>query len=94
MMIARIVRNLKIKNKLLFIFDKYKEQFSKTDLPYFINDGIELVEYGEYAIALENFCSNLYEFNIKIFQEDLEIIKECATLMKLKEETWNFIETI
>lgn len=82
----------KIKNGLSFLFDKYEEQFSKTDYPYFINDERELLEYDEYAIALENFCSNLDEFDIRISQDDLEIIKECANLMQLPDKIYDYLK--
>ena len=73
-----------IENRLKQLLPKYRETIPAGQ----IEDMIELVSAGEPGIALENFCTQLYEYSIKVDDEDLNTIILLGKAMKIDPEHW------
>jgi hypothetical protein len=52
------------------------------------------VSYGEYGIAIENLCDNLFELNARLSSDQLEEFARLAAEMGLREDRWAFIRTL
>ena len=85
------------KKKVLAFTNEMKllqKEINNSRLEKFIEDTEELIQHNEYGIALENLISNLYEFEIEINQNQLEIVKEALLEMKMNWDDWKFIEEL
>ncbi len=82
------VCNEEMKTKL----NKLLEQVSYGLIDTDIQNINELLDYGEFGIALELICSQLYEHNSHITDIVLKDIIELAESMKMKASTWDFLE--
>jgi hypothetical protein len=59
-----------------------------------IEQAIDLVDHGEYAIALEDLAENLFEHAIALCAEDLERFGKLARELRLREGRWSFIRQL
>ncbi|MGO6693842.1 MafI family immunity protein [Rhizobium johnstonii] len=57
----------------------------------YIGEYISLAEHNECAVALENLCTQLYEYDVVPVPEELTAILELANTMNLKGDTWDFL---
>ena len=48
------------------------------------------VGYGEYGLALENLCEQLFEFDARLTSSDVSSIDALAVAMNLPVERWQF----
>jgi hypothetical protein len=53
-----------------------------------ITDIEELVNVGEWSLALDTLCENLHEANLSITQESYELIQKLASTMSMEDVTW------
>jgi hypothetical protein len=53
----------------------------------------ELIAAGEWGVALENLCQQLYEHDILVDAATLERIRNLAQHMHLPPKTWQFLAT-
>lgn len=60
----------------------------------FIKDTIELVEYNEFGVGLENLLHNLYDFEIRLNSKEINLAKEAIQEMSWEWDQWNFIEEL
>lgn len=51
----------------------------------------ELVDAGEYGVALDLLCNQLYEYDMTIDQQIFDSISHSATLMNMPAEEYDFI---
>lgn len=52
----------------------------------------DLIEHGEMGVALENLCQYLYEYDVALRLEDLEVIRAITDAMKMPRSTWEVLE--
>lgn len=49
---------------------------------------VEVIAAGEYGVALENLCSNLFEFDVVISKDIFAEIVSIGRSMNLSQNTW------
>ncbi len=52
----------------------------------------ELVSVGEYAVAFENLCTQLYEYDVLVDVNVKERLEEIGTEMSLDRSLWEDLE--
>lgn len=57
----------------------------------FVTEYISLAEHNECSVALENLCTQLYEFDILLETQELNEIESIGLLLGLGKETWEFL---
>ncbi|MGR9175913.1 MafI family immunity protein [Rhizobium leguminosarum] len=57
----------------------------------YVQDYISLAEHNECAVALENLCTQLCEYDIIPTEEELKAIQYLSKFMNLEETTWSFL---
>ncbi|AHG49779.1 hypothetical protein RLEG12_02545 (plasmid) [Rhizobium leguminosarum bv. trifolii CB782] len=57
----------------------------------YIREYISLAEHNECAVALENLCVQLYEYDVVPTPEELVTIQQLVREMNLEENTWKLI---
>lgn len=65
---------------------------SSFDTP--IGDSLDLAASGEPRVALENFLSNLYEFDVAISAQEYDTLAALARRLQVPEAQWTFIEEL
>jgi hypothetical protein len=76
--------------------DKLNEALSHFDdlLPQDRLESVRvMVNVGEEALALETFCSNLYEFDISVPARAYELIDEAGRMMRMDESKWRMLQS-
>lgn len=53
----------------------------------------ELVQVGEFAIALENLCSQLYEFDVALPDDTVAAIAALGTSVGVEDRYWKMLRT-
>ena len=53
----------------------------------------EMVKAGEYGIALEDFLVQMYEYDLKIFSSDLDIVRKLCENMGIDSNLWLVLST-
>ena len=48
------------------------------------------MDHGEYGVVLEDLCVQLYEYGIKVSDEDFERIKEAAKIIGINKDAYDF----
>jgi hypothetical protein len=71
-----------------------QQQLKVENLEKFIKDSEDLIENNEFGIALENLLTNLYEFEFRLNQKQINIAKEAIKKMNWKWEDWKFIQEL
>jgi hypothetical protein len=56
-----------------------------------IDDTESLARAGEWGIAIENLCEQLYDAEVNVPADIVEEIRELATAMRLKERYWRML---
>jgi hypothetical protein len=51
----------------------------------------DLIVHGEWGIALENLCQQLYEYDVAVPPNSLTEIKKLTEQMQLPSKTWSFL---
>lgn len=75
----------------LNLFRNYKDEFAGVGRCDFVIYLEELVEAGEYGIALEDFLVQMYEYDIKISSNDLTIIKNLCESVNIGSDLWSVL---
>lgn len=57
----------------------------------YIREYISLAEHSECAVALENLCTQLYEYDVVPTLGELTAIQELSDALHLGKETWDFL---
>ncbi len=79
-----IMNTEQMETKLLTIIDGFSGQIPSEQL----QDMQELVKSGERGIALENLCTQLYEYDIAVARDALAQIREIGQEMKIAPKLW------
>lgn len=53
----------------------------------------ELVQVGEFAVALENLCSQLYEFDVAVGDDTVAAITAVGTSVGVEDRYWKVLRT-
>lgn len=56
-----------------------------------IREYISLAEHNECAVALENLCTQLYEYDVVPTLGELTAVQELSDTLRLGKETWDFL---
>lgn len=78
------------------IIGKVNEILSLLDgiLPHNQIESLQVdVNAGEWALALEILCSNLYEYDIPIPARVYELINEAGKMMRMDESKWQMLQS-
>jgi hypothetical protein len=82
-------------NDLIFLnlFRSYTDKFAKAGRHDFMVYLEEMVKAGEYGIALEDFLVQMYEYDLKIFSSDLDIVRKLCENMGIDSNLWLVLST-
>ncbi len=77
-----------IERRLLKIFDEVGTPLPANELAGMV----ELVKAGEPGIGLENFCTQLFEYDIKVSVAVVEEMAMLGTVMGIRPRYWERLE--
>ena len=72
----------------LNLFRNYKDEFAKAGRHDFMVYLEEMVKAGEYGIALEDFLVQMYEYDLEISSNDLDIVRKLCENMSIDSNLW------
>ena len=80
-------------NDLIFLnlFRNYEDEFAGVGRRDFIIYLEELVKAGEYGIALEDFLVQMYEYDLEISSNDLDIVRKLCENMSIDSNLWSIL---
>lgn len=80
-------------NDLIFLnlFRNYKDEFAGVGRRDFVIYLEELVKAGEYGIALEDFLVQMYEYDLEISSNDLDIVRKLCENMSIDTNLWSIL---
>ena len=80
-------------NDLIFLnlFRNYKDEFTGVGRRDFVIYLEELVRAGEYGIALEDFLVQMYEYDLEISSNDLDIVRKLCENMSIDSNLWSIL---
>lgn len=55
---------------------------------------VEFVEHGEWGIALDTLCNQIYEHDLKITKTTYDEIEAVGKMMNMNESTWSFLKKL
>jgi hypothetical protein len=58
----------------------------------YIHEYVSLAQHNECAVAFENLCIQLYEYNISPVAEEMATVQELAAQMNLEVNSWDFLK--
>jgi hypothetical protein len=79
---------------LLKLLNDYEEKFISLKIPDFIKNEMINMEHGEYGVVLENLCVQLYEYDIKVADDDFKLIKEVAEIIGINKDAYDFLRPL
>lgn len=77
-----------IERKIKEILEKSKCSLRDSD----IKNASDFIVHGEYGVAFELICEQLYENDAVIEKELLNQIQDAACAMELKDASWEFLK--
>ncbi|MFC2747945.1 MAG: hypothetical protein ACFN4I_06820 [Campylobacter concisus] len=75
----------------LNLFRNYKDEFAGVGQRDFVIYLEELVKAGEYGIALEDFLVQMYEYDLEISSNDLDIVRKLCENMSIDSNLWSIL---
>jgi len=54
----------------------------------------ELIEHGEWSLALETLCDFIHEDNLRISQQTYEVFEEIGPILELDHKTWEMLKPL
>ena len=72
----------------LNLFRNYEDEFAGVGRCDFVIYLEELVKAGEYGIALEDFLVQMYEYDLEISSNDLDIVRKLCENMSIDSNLW------
>ena len=72
------------------LLNNYEEKFISLKMSDFIKNEMINMDHGEYGVVLEDLCVQLYEYGIKVSDEDFEMIKEAAKIIGINKDAYDF----
>ena len=79
-----------IEMELLSILDVFAKELPDAD----VHNIKELYLVGEYSVGLENLCSQLYEYEIKITPILFERLQAIGKTLQVKDDTINILQEL
>jgi hypothetical protein len=81
-----------VKEKLTEALDLVAELLVAAGYPERVKDLSELIDVGEFAIALENICSNLDDFECSIPIKAYNLLTEAGVYLKVNSSYWEILK--
>lgn len=78
----------KLESNLVLIIDSLEGNLPSEQL----GDMRDLARSGEYGVAFENLCTQLFEYEVAISPMVFASLKDMGTLMNLDSENWTQLE--
>ena len=80
-------------NDLIFLnlFRSYTDKFAKAGRHDFMAYLEEMVKADEYGIALEDFLVQMYEYDLEISSNDLDIVRKLCENMSIDSNLWSIL---
>mgnify|MGYP000880384764 CR=1 FL=1 len=75
----------------LNLFRNYEDEFAGVGRCDFVIYLEELVKAGEYGIALEDFLVQMYEYDLEISSNDLDIVRKLCENMSIDSNLWSVL---
>ena len=75
----------------LNLFRNYKDEFAGVGQRDFVIYLEEPVKAGEYGIALEDFLVQMYEYDLEISSNDLDIVRKLCENMSIDSNLWSIL---
>ena len=75
----------------LNLFRNYEDEFAGVGRRDFVIYLEELVKTGEYGIALEDFLVQMYEYDLEISSNDLDIVRKLCENMSIDSNLWSIL---
>jgi len=75
----------------LNLFRNYKDEFAGVGRRDFVIYLEELLRAGEYGIALEDFLVQMYEYDLEISSNDLDIVRKLCENMSIDSNLWSIL---
>ena len=75
----------------LNLFRNYEDEFAGVGRCDFVIYLEELVKAGEYGIALEDFLVQMYEYDLEISSNDLDIVRKLCENMSIDSNLWSIL---
>lgn len=75
----------------LNLFRNYEDEFAGVGRRDFVIYLEELVKAGEYGIALEDFLVQMYEYDLEISSNDLDIVRKLCENMSIDSNLWSIL---
>ena len=60
----------------------------------FIKNEMINMDHSEHGVVLEDLCVQLYEYGIKVSDEDFEMIKEAAKIIGINKDAYDFLRLV
>lgn len=79
--------DMKIEQRVINLIRGFKGRLPDD----FVGEYVSLAEHNECAVALENLCTQLYEFDVSPEIREMDEIKNIGLLLGLDKATWEFL---
>ena len=76
--------------KVLEVIELFRGRLSDE----WLDEYRSLAEHGEWGVALENLCTQLYEFDVFPTADEYAAICEIGSQMGMTESAWVFLEKV
>jgi hypothetical protein len=83
-----------VKAKLMEALDLVAESLVAVGYPERVKDSYELIDMDEFAIALENICSNLDEFECSIPIKAYDLFAEAGVYLNVDSSYWEILKPL
>jgi hypothetical protein len=81
-----------VEEKLKEAFDLVADSLVAAGYPKRVKDAYELIDANESAIALENMCSNLHDFERSIPVRAYDLFAEVGVYLKVNSSYWEMLK--
>lgn len=81
-----------VEEKLKEAFDLLADSLVAEGYPERVKDAYELIDVDESAIALENMCSNLDDFECSISMRAYDLFAEAGVYLKVNSSYWEMLK--
>jgi hypothetical protein len=81
-----------VEGKLKEAFDLVADSLVAMGYPERVKDAYELIDANEPAIALENMCSNLHDFECSIPVRAYDLFAEAGLYLQVNSSYWEMLK--
>ena len=83
-------RNKTLATELRAIVTAFSEHLPQAN----IGAAEDLISHGEYGVALELICTEVYEYDVPVTADTFRTIEQCGQRMQLDESSWSFLREL